>query len=111
MSASSAPAQPAAGAPTTGALGERRLTTIHAIGQSLAVGPIFSAGLLTGLVASVAGFNTPLSVLLGLLGALGLGYVVSLYAQRYAGAGAIYAESHHDVPPLDEGLDYRPAST
>ena len=61
MSASSAPAQPAAGAPTTGALG--------------------------------------------------LGYVVSLYAQRYAGAGAIYAESHHDVPPLDEGLDYRPAST
>jgi hypothetical protein len=38
--------------------------TIHAIGQSPAIGPIFSAGLLTGLVASVAGFTTPASVLL-----------------------------------------------
>jgi amino acid transporter len=108
MSATSVPAQPAAGAPTTGALGERRLTTIHAIGQSLAVGPIFSAGLLTGLVASVAGFNTPLSVLLGLLGALGLGYVVSLYAQRYAGAGAIYEYltrgAHPDVGVFSAGL-------
>jgi amino acid transporter len=80
---------PAAG-PVAGELGERRLTTIHAIGQSLAVGPIFSAGLLTTLVAAAAGFNTPLSVLLGLIGVLGLGYVVALYAQRYAGAGAIY---------------------
>jgi amino acid transporter len=90
MSTSSVPAEAGASAPAAGALGERRLTTIHAIGQSLAVGPIFSAGLLTGLVASAAGFNTPLSVLLGLIGVLGLGYVVSLYAQRYAGAGALY---------------------
>ena len=73
---------------TTGQLGERRLTTIHAIGQSLAVGPIFSAGLLTGLVASVAGFTTPLSVLLGTIGALALGYVISVFAKRYAGAVA-----------------------
>ncbi len=43
-------------------LGERKLTSLHAIGQSLAIGPMFSAGLLTGLVASVAGFNSPLSV-------------------------------------------------
>jgi amino acid transporter len=71
-------------------LGERRLTTIHAIGQSMAIGPIFSAGLLTSLVAGAAGFNTPLSVLLGSIGALCLGYCVALYARRYAGAGAIY---------------------
>jgi amino acid transporter len=71
-------------------LGERRLTTLHAIGQSLAIGPIFSAGLLTGLVAGAAGFNTPLSVLFGGIGALGLAYVISIFARRYAGAGAIY---------------------
>lgn len=71
-------------------LGERKLTTVHAIGQSLAIGPMFSAGVLTGLIASVAGFSTPLSVLLGSIGAVCLGYVVSLFARRYAGAGALY---------------------
>src|SRR5579875_2865834 len=75
---------------TEGHLGERRLTTIHAIGQSLSIGPMFSAGVLTGLVASVAGFSTPLSVLLGSIGAVCLGYVVSLFARRYSGAGALY---------------------
>ena len=68
-------------------LGERKLTTIHAIGQSLAIGPMFSAGVLTGLIASVAGFSTPLSVLLGAIGAVCLGYVISLFARRYSGAG------------------------
>jgi amino acid transporter len=73
-----------------GALGPRRLTTIHAVGQALGVGPIFSAGAVTGLVASVAAFNTPLSILLGDIGALGIAYVVSLYARRFMGAGAMY---------------------
>ena len=90
MSSTSVPAEPAATGPAAGELGERQLTTIHAIGQSLAVGPIFSAGLLTSLVAGAAGFNAPLSVLLGMIGVLGLGYVVAMYAQRYAGAGALY---------------------
>ena len=71
-------------------LGPRRLTTVHAIGQALAIGPMFSAGLISGLVASVAGFTTPLSVLLGSVGAMCLGYVIAIYAARYAGAGAIY---------------------
>ena len=71
-------------------LGPRRLTTVHAVGQALAIGPIFSAGLISGLVASVAGFTTPLSVLLGSIGAMCLGYVIAIYAARYAGAGAIY---------------------
>jgi amino acid transporter len=71
-------------------LGERRLTTLHAVGQALAIGPIFSAGLVSGLVAHAAGFATPLSVLLGSIGALGLAYVIAIYAKRYAGAGAIY---------------------
>jgi amino acid transporter len=73
-----------------GELGPRRLTTIHAVGQSLAVGPIFSAGAVTGLVANVAGFNTPLSILLGSIGALAVAYVISVYARRFVGAGAMY---------------------
>ena len=76
--------------PEPAALGEKHLTTIHAIGQSLAIGPIFSAGLLAGLIASVAGFSTPASVLLASIGAMALAYIVSLYARKYAGAGAIY---------------------
>jgi amino acid transporter len=80
-------------------LGERRLTTIHAIGQSLAIGPMFSAGLLTGLIASVAGFSTPLSVLLGTIGAVCLGYVISLFARRFAGAGAVYEYLVHGAHP------------
>lgn len=80
-------------------LGERRLTTIHAIGQSLAIGPMFSAGLLTGLIAEVAGFSTPLSVLLGVIGAICLGYVISLFARRFSGAGAIYEYLVHGAHP------------
>jgi amino acid transporter len=83
----------------SGNLGERRLTTIHAIGQSLAIGPMFSAGLLTGLVASYAGFSTPLSVLLGTIGAICLGYVISLFARRYSGAGAMYEYLVHGAHP------------
>lgn len=82
-----------------GHLGERKLTTIHAIGQSLAIGPMFSGGLLTGLVASVSGFSTPLSVLLGTIGAICLGYVISLFARRYSGAGAMYEYLVHGAHP------------
>ena len=89
--------EPAPGA--TGQLGERKLTTIHAIGQSLAIGPIFSAAVLTGVIATQAGFATPASVVLGSLGALALGYVVTLYARRYAGAGAIYEYLTHGAHP------------
>src|SRR5436305_9359518 len=80
-------------------LGERRLTSIHAIGQSLAIGPMFSAGLLTGLVAGVAGVSSPLSVLLGAIGALCLAYVVSVYARRFSGAGAVYEYLVHGARP------------
>ncbi len=83
----------------SGHLGERRLTSIHAIGQSLAIGPMFSAGLLTGLVASVAGFSSPLAVLLGAIGALCLAYVISVFARRFSGAGAIYEYLVHGAHP------------
>lgn len=85
---------------TTGQLGERNLSVIHAIGQSLAIGPIFSAAVISSLVAGVAGFGSPLSVLLGSLGTMALGYVVTLYARRYAGAGAIYEYLSRGLSPV-----------
>ena len=80
-------------------LGEKNLTTIHAIGQSLAIGPIFSAGVLTALVAAFAGVSTPASVVLATIGAIALAYLVSLYARRFAGAGAIYEYLFHGTNP------------
>lgn len=71
-------------------LGERHLKTTHAIGQALAIGPIFSVGLVSGLVANVAGYSTPASIVLGSIGSIGLAYVIAIYARRYAGAGAIF---------------------
>ena len=71
-------------------LGERRLSTLDAVAQSLAIGPIFSGVFLTFLIVIQAGWNTLLSVVLGSIGVLCLGWVVSVYARRYSGAGAIY---------------------
>ncbi len=82
-----------------GNLGERRLTTLHAIGQSLAIGPIFSLAGLMAIVYSAAGGNTPLSVLIGSLGVLALGWVISVYARRFSGAGAIYEYLTHGARP------------
>jgi amino acid transporter len=76
--------------PARAELGEHHLGTIHAVGQALAIGPIMSAGIFTGFIAAVAGFSSPASVLLASIGCLALGYVVVLYARRYAGAGGIY---------------------
>jgi hypothetical protein len=46
-------------------LGKKELTTLHAIGQSLALGPIFSAALFLGFMSLFAGFSSPVSILLG----------------------------------------------
>jgi amino acid transporter len=66
------------------------VATAGVFGQSLAIGPIFSAGFLSGTVAVFAGFNTPLSVLLAAAGAVALAYVLALFGRRFAGAGAVY---------------------
>jgi amino acid transporter len=73
-----------------GCLGPRSVTTRGVIGQSLAIGPIFSAGFLAGTVAVFAGFNTPLSVLLAAVGMIALAYVLTVFARRFSGAGAVY---------------------
>lgn len=68
----------------------RSVSRWGAIGQTFAIGPIFSAGFLSGTVAVFAAFNTPLAVLLAAIGTLALAYVLSIYGRRYAGAGAVY---------------------
>jgi amino acid transporter len=71
-------------------LGEKRLGTIHAVGQALAIGPIFSTVLVLALVSLGAGSKAPISVLVATLGVLCIGYVLSLFARQYVGAGAVY---------------------
>ena len=87
---------------TTGQLGERRLGTIHAVAQALAIGPMFSTALVLGGTsnpATGAGFNAALSVLFAGLGVLAIAYALSLFARRYAGAGAIYDYLAHGAHP------------
>jgi len=79
--------------PQAGALGERRLSTIHAVGQALAIGPMFSFALIEGGISRPqfgAGWNATLSVVVASLGVLAIGYVIAQFARQYAGAGAMY---------------------
>jgi amino acid transporter len=85
------------GSPDT--LGERKLTTLHAIGQSLALGPMFSVGIVLGSVSLGAHWNATLSVLIAGLGVLAIGYSVAIFARRYSGAGAVYEFLTHGANP------------
>ena len=79
--------------PQAGALGERRLSTIHAVGQALAIGPMFSFALIEGGISRPqfgAGWNATLAVVVASLGVLAIGYVIAQFAREYAGAGAMY---------------------
>lgn len=71
-------------------LGHGVLTTADCIAQSLAIGPIFSTAFVAFLIAGTAAGAAPVAVIIGAVGVLALGYVVSLYARHYRGAGAIY---------------------
>jgi amino acid transporter len=90
------------GAGGKGALGEKNLTTIHAVAQSLAIGPMFSVALILGGVSRPdigAGWNAALAVVIATLGVLAIGYVIALYARRFAGAGAVYEYLTHGAHP------------
>jgi amino acid transporter len=86
-----------AGTPDT--LGERKLTTLHAIGQSLALGPMFSVGIILGTVSLGGKWNATLSVLLAGLGVMAIGYAVTVFARRFSGAGAVYEYLTHGAHP------------
>jgi amino acid transporter len=85
-----------------GTLGKKNLTTMHAVAQALAIGPMFSVALILGGVSRPdigAGWNAALAVLLAGLGVLAIAYTISLYARRYAGAGAVYEYLTHGAHP------------
>ena len=83
-------------------LGNKNLTTIHAVAQALAIGPMFSVALVLGGVSRPdigAGWNATLAVLLAGIGVTAIAYTISLYARRYAGAGAVYEYLTHGAHP------------
>jgi amino acid transporter len=80
-------------------LGPAVLTTVDAIAQSLAIGPVFSAIFLAALVAKAAGSAAPLATLIGALGAICVGWVIVLFARRFTGAGAIYDYVRRSTSP------------
>ncbi|MGL6278580.1 MAG: APC family permease [Gaiella sp.] len=85
-----------------GSLGEKNLSTLHAVAQSLAIGPMFSVALILGGISRPdigAGWNATLAVLIATLGVLAIGYVVAMYARRFAGAGAVYEYLTHGAHP------------
>ena len=60
-----------------GTLGKKNLTTMHAVAQALAIGPMFSVALILGGVSRPdigAGWNAALAVLLAGLGVLAIAY-------------------------------------
>lgn len=90
------------GATPAASLGKKNLTTIHAVAQALAIGPMFSAAIILGGISRPdigAGWNATLAVLIAGLGVLAIAYTVSLYARRYAGAGAVYEYLTHGAHP------------
>ncbi len=85
-----------------GTLGKKNLTTMHAVAQALAIGPMFSVALILGGVSRPdigAGWNATLAVLLAGIGVLAIAYTISLYARKYAGAGAVYEYLTHGAHP------------
>jgi amino acid transporter len=84
-----APSRPA----QVGDLGEKRLGTMAAVAQALAIGPMFSTAIVLSFVSNPingAAFNTALSVLIAGLGVLAIAYSLALFAREYRGAGAVY---------------------
>lgn len=74
----------------TGHLAQGGLGTTHLVAQSLAVGPITSAALLGGVVAAKGGSAGPLYLLIVVVGILGLGAILMMFARRYTHAGVMY---------------------
>ncbi|GGF11555.1 APC family permease [Williamsia phyllosphaerae] len=86
------PTTPDTTSPPTVATGlaQNKLGTTDLVAQSLAVGPITSAALLGGIVAAKGGSAGPLYLVIVLIGVLGLGAILVMFARRYTHAGVMY---------------------
>lgn len=75
-----------------------QLSTVDCVAQSLAVGPVFSGGVLGGLLAFVLAPGAgPFVILLTTVGVLGIGWTLSEFAKRYAGSGTVYEFVAHSL--------------
>ena len=75
-----------------------QLSTVDCVAQSLAVGPVFSGGVLGGLIAfSLAPGAGPFVILLTTVGVLGIGWTLSEFAKRFSGTGTVYEFIAHSL--------------
>jgi amino acid transporter len=77
--------------------GERKLTLVDAVAQSVGfMGPVFSIAFLVPLLVGMnasgkgAGAAAPLAVIIAAIGVLGIGWIVAEYAKRIHAAGSLY---------------------
>ncbi len=79
-------------------LASGQLSTVDCVAQSLAVGPVFSGGVLGGLIALfLAPGAGPFVILATTVGVLGIGWTLSEFAKRYAGSGTVYEFVAHSL--------------
>jgi amino acid transporter len=81
-------------------LGRPVFTLWDAVGQALAIAPVFNIAVVIPLVVGVSGAATPFTIVLATLCVLCLRWVITLYARRYVGAGGIYDYIRHISPAL-----------
>jgi amino acid transporter len=75
-----------------------QLSTVDCVAQSLAVGPVFSGGVLGGLIAfALAPGAGPFVILLTTVGVLGIGWTLSEFAKRFSGTGTVYEFIAHSL--------------
>jgi amino acid transporter len=75
-----------------------QLSTVDCVAQSLAVGPVFSGGVLGGLLAFVLAPGAgPFVILITTVGVLGIGWTLSEFAKRYSGSGTVYEFIAHSL--------------
>ena len=78
-------------------LSNKKLSTLDCVAQSLAVGPIFSAGALGAILAGLSGGVSLFVIVLTTVGILGIGWIVSELAKRYSGSGTVYEVIAHTL--------------
>lgn len=81
-------------------LGRPVLTLWDAVGQALAIAPVFNIAVVIPLVVGVSGVATPFTIVLATLSMLCVRWVMTVYARRYIGAGGVYDYVRHISPSL-----------
>ncbi|MGH8980325.1 MAG: APC family permease [Acidimicrobiales bacterium] len=68
---------------------------VHAMAQSMAVGPLFSAALFGGIIAGIAGSAGPFVLVVSTAGVVAVSVVIATFARRHPNAGSIYGFFKH----------------